>query len=419
LPILLLGLNHKTADISIREKFTIKENDLPYALEELLSIEDINEGFILCTCNRLEIYCHVNDIDIASIKLKDFVSYYFGESYDEYSSYFYIYKDLEAIKHFIRVASSLDSLVVGEPHILGQAKNAFFIAKRAGAIGPVWHPLFEKSIKIVKRIKRETAISDNPVSVSSVAAELAYRIFGNLRGRKALIIGAGEMSELAALHIKEKGVDKIYVSNRTYQKANELAAKLAAETYPFEKFIEIIPEVDIIISSIYADGYILQKETLQKLVNLKKNESLFIIDIAVPRNIDPQCNEIANVYLYDIDDLSEVAESNKKQREKEALLAEAIIDKEIYSICKWLDSLKIYPTIKALQEKAEFIRRLEIEEMNRKINNLTLQQKEKIDIMTKSLVKRLINPLIEEIKSINEKKEDEKINWLKRIFKLG
>ncbi len=419
MPILLIGLNHKTTPINVREKFAIKENELPYALEELLNIEDINEGFILCTCNRLEIYCQANDRNIAINKLKDFISNYFGESYDDYSSYFYTYQDFEAIRHFIRVASSLDSLVVGEPHILGQVKNAFFIAKRAGAIGPVWHQLFEKSLKIVKRIKRETAISDNPVSVSSVAAELAHRIFGNLKGRKVLIIGAGEMSELAALHIKEKGAEKIYVSNRTYQKAKELADKLSAETYPFEKFMEIIPEIDIIISSIYSEGYILQKEALQKLAILKKNESLFIIDIAVPRNIDPHCNEIANVYLYDIDDLTEVAESNKKQREKEAILAEAIIDKEIHSIYKWLDSLKIYPTIKALQERAEFIRRLEIEEMNRKINGLTLQQKEKIDIMTKSLVKRLINPLIEEIKSINENKEDEKINWLKRIFKLG
>lgn len=417
--ILVIGLNHKTTPINVREKFAIKENELPYALEELLNIEDINEGFILCTCNRLEIYCQANDKNIAINKLKDFISNYFGESYDNYSSYFYIYQDSEAIRHFIRVASSLDSLVVGEPHILGQVKKAFFIAKRAGAIGPIWHQLFEKSLKIVKRIKRETAISDNPVSVSSVAAELAHRIFGNLKGRKVLIIGAGEMSELAALHIKEKGAEKIYVSNRTYQKAKELADKLSAENYPFEKFMEIIPEVDIIISSIYSEGYILQKEALQKLANFKKHESLFIIDIAVPRNIDPQCNEIANVYLYDIDDLTEVAESNKKQREKEAILAEAIIDKEIHSIYKWLDSLKIYPTIKALQERAEFIRRLEIEEMNRKINGLTLQQKEKIDIMTKSLVKRLINPLIEEIKSINENKEDEKINWLKRIFKLG
>lgn len=417
--ILLIGLNHKSAPVETREKFTINDADLESALIDLLKYEDIEEGFIICTCNRFEIYARTLDNQKALHQLEDFIASYFTISWAEHKSYFYVLQNMDAIKHLIEVASSLDSLVVGEPHISGQVKNSFFVAKNSGSIGPVWHPLFEKVLKIVKKVRTETGISDNPVSVSTVAVDLAKKIFGELEGKNILIIGAGEMSELAAIHMKEKGARTIYVTNRTAEKAEELARKLTAHTHPFSTFLDLLPSIDIVISSIAAPEYVITHDNIKPAVLHRNNNPLFVVDIGVPRNIDPRINELPDVYLYDIDDLKEVAEHNKKEREKEAELAELIINQEIHSIRKWFDSLKIYPTIRALYERIEAIRIAEIKEMNKKLGNLDPQQLEKINAMTKSLVKKLVNPLIEEIKlETQEKKDEEKISWVRKIFKI-
>ncbi|OGF63132.1 MAG: glutamyl-tRNA reductase [Candidatus Fischerbacteria bacterium RBG_13_37_8] len=419
LNIAVIGLNHKTAPIEIREAYNISNNDMESALSLLFEYEDIEEAFIVSTCNRFEVYVRMTDKATVLKHLQQFFSTYFRKSWEEAGRYFYFYEDIEAIKHLIRVASSMDSLVVGEPHILGQVKDAFFTAKECGGIGPIWHPLFEKVLRVVKKIKSETALSDRAISISTVAVDLARKIFGNLEEKNILVIGAGEMSELAALYMKERGAQSLYLTNRTYERAEELSNKLGGTVHPFDEFKILLPAIDIIICSISAQEYVVTYEDINKIWAQKKHNALFIMDISVPRTIDPKINTLPFAYLYDIDDLKEVAEHNRKERQKEAELAELIIEREIHTIKKWFDSLNIYPVIRALQERTEHIRVGELKTMRKKLGALPDEQQEKIDLMTKALIKKLINPLIEEIKSINlEKKEDEKIHWLRKIFKL-
>lgn len=415
----LYGLNHESAPVEVREIFSIKDDEQELFLTQLLELESVEEAFVLSTCNRFEIYVHATDKEVAYKEITQFMADYFNIRWEDYNSFFYYYEDIDTIEHLIRVISSLDSLIVGEPHIFSQAKRAFLNAKRSGAIGPLWNQLFERALKVAKKIKSETKISDKPISVSTVAVELAKRVFGELTGMNALIIGAGEMSELAAIHLQERNAYSLFFTNRTEAKAIELSQKLNGSVIPFGAFKKQLYDIDVIIVSIFSDQYILSYNDIENIISQRKNKPMLIIDISIPRSVDPNINSISQVYLYNIDDLKELAEHNKRMREKEAELAKLIIKRELHSIEKWLESLKIYPVIKALHEKIEAVRLEEINTMRKKLNDLTPEEVLKIDLMTKSLIKKIINPLIEEIKILNqEKRGDEKIHWLRKIFKI-
>jgi len=417
--IAVIGINFKTASIELRELFSLHRDRQEYFLNQLTCTEFIDEAFILSTCNRFEIYIHTANNAVAYEQLERSITNFFKVDWKQVSKNFYFYEGINAISHLIRVMTSLDSLIVGEPHILGQAKKAFMEAKASNSVGPFWNQIFERVLKIAKKVRAETKISDKPISVSTVAVELAKRIFGELMNMNTLIIGAGEMSELAAMHLKERSSSNLFFTNRTEEKAIELANRLNGDVLPFNSFKNFLNIIDVILVSISSDGYILCYNDLKSIITQRKNKPILIIDISVPRAIDPEVNKIQQLYLYNIDDLKDLAEHNKKMRKKEAEYAEIIIQRELIKFESWLKSLSAVPLIKALHERAEAIRLNEIEIMKRKVDNLTPEQESKIDLMTKSFMKKLINPLIEEIKLLSkDEQEKEKIDWLRKILRI-
>ncbi len=316
--ILAIGLNHNTANIDVREKVAFDESKLGEAIEILKTFPLIKENLILSTCSRVEIYAVVKDLDSGIECIKKFLSDFHKVPRGPLDNTLYEYSDRKALKHIFRVASSLDSMIVGEPQILGQMKDAFDFALKRKSTSVVLNKLMKKTISVAKRVRTETKVGESAVSISFAAVELAKKIFDNLATETVMLIGAGEMAELAARHLINDGVKNVLVTNRTYQRAEELAREFIGKTVEFDKFLEELIHTDIVICSIGAPHYIILKEHMHKVMKDRKNRPMFIIDISVPRNIDPQINDIDNIYLYDIDDLQGVININIQERDKEA-----------------------------------------------------------------------------------------------------
>ncbi|MBI5056468.1 MAG: glutamyl-tRNA reductase [Nitrospirae bacterium] len=416
--ILVIGLNHKTAPIEVREKVAFDGPKLGEAIKLLKGSHVVKESIILSTCNRVEIYAGVSDIDSGVEGIKGFLADFHKVQRDLLDRSLYIHKGADAIRHMYRVASSLDSMVVGEPQILGQLKDAFDLALENKTTGVILNKLMRKSVSVAKRIRTETKIAESAVSISFAAIELAKKIFDDLASKSFMLIGAGEMAELAAKHLINCGVQDVLVTNRTIARAEELAHEFHGKVVPFESFVTELQHTDIVICSTGAPHYILLKDQVHKTMKERKQKPMFIIDISVPRNIEPQINDLANVYLYDVDSLQGIVETNIQERAKEADKAERIVDEEIGSFLQWSASLTATPTIVALRNKAEEIRKTEFEKTLKKLGPIEEEKIKAIEYLTISIVNKLIHPPTTVLKEENENR-DELIAVIKKLYGIN
>ncbi len=414
--IYLVGLNHRTAPLDVRERFTLVEHCSPEAWA-LPCDESMAESLILSTCNRVELLgVGYKGTDEHLIKQWARAR---NTDIEELRPYLYIYRDTEAIKHLFSVASSLDSMVLGEPQILGQLKEAYRKAVAAHATGPILNRLLHKAFSVAKRVRTQTAIAASAVSISYAAVELAKRIFGAMQEHNVMLVGAGEMAELAATHLLQAGVNKIFVANRTFSRATELAQKFDGEAVPFENLCACIGTADIIITSTGSLEPIICAKDIQDTIAKRKNNPLFFIDIAVPRDVDPDVNEIDNVYLYDIDDLKEVVEENIGTRKDEAQKAQAIVEEEILIFEEWLKGLALQPTIVALNQRVQCIIHDEIAQTLRQLANKDENLEKMLEIMGTSLVKKLNHAPIMYLKNRGMGiRMHQRIDVIQKVFKM-
>ena len=392
----LVGLSHKTAPVEIRERLAFSNDALRSALASLVDRRAVNEAMILSTCNRVEVVAESPDDRL----IRDFICEFHQISHDSVSTHLYSYRNVEAIRHVFRVTASLDSMVIGEPQILGQVKEAFRIAMDAGTVGMHLSALMNRAFAVAKKVRSETGISQSAVSVSYAAVELARKIFGDLSGKTVMIIGASKMGELAAKHLRRAGASSVLVTNRTFERAVELAKVFEGAAVPFEHFTDHMAGADIVITSTGAPHFIIGKNLAEQVIHRRKNKPIFFIDIAVPRDIDPAVNQIDNAFLYDIDDLQQVIDANLKERFKEAMRAEQIVDDEVEAFCLKMQTRDVVPTIVQLRESLEKVRRDEIERNRRHLKDLSPDQQAAVDQITKSIVNKILHPPIEQLKQM-------------------
>ena len=417
--IITVGLSHKTAPVEIREKLSFPSQTIGEPLNRLCTSYGINEGVIISTCNRVEVFAVTKDIEKGLWQVKKFLSDYHNIPLEELDGHLYTYTAEDAVKHLFRVCAGLDSMVIGEPQILGQAKDAYGYALQHKTAGVIMNKLFHKAFSVAKRIRTETKIGSSAVSISYAAVELAKKIFGTLEGKSAMLIGAGEMAELAARYLLSNGVQEILIANRTYEKAIEVAKNFNGTPIMFREFTHYLKKVDIIVTSTAAPRFIIHPEQIEEVIKERKNRPMFFIDISVPRNIDPLINNIDNIYLYNVDDLQGVVEANLKERVKEAKEAEAIIHEELGNFHKWVKSLDVVPTIVALKKKLEDIRKGEVEKALSGVNGLREQDIQAIDAMTKAIVNKIVHdPVTHLKKEANKVEGDFYIEATRRLFDL-
>jgi glutamyl-tRNA reductase len=377
--IILIGLNHKSAPIHIRETLAFSKEDTRQAMNELMQMPFFLEMCIFSTCNRVEILV-VSDLSAETVRQQvmdkwiEYLSNHREIDITDLRPMFYIHQNLNAVRHLFRVASGLDSMIIGEPQILGQIKESYRLAVRRKSTGVLINRLLHRTFSVAKRVRSETGIGDHAVSISYAAIELGRKIFGSLHNKSVLLIGAGEMAELAVDHLIRHHAGTIYVVNRTFERGLQLAKRFKGTAIRFDELLDQIVHVDIVISSTGASACILTKTQMKKVMKRRKHRPIFFIDIAVPRDIDPDINQLENAYLYDIDDLQDVIDINVNERKKEALRAERIIDEAVVRFEEWLKNLDVVPTIKALRHKLDQITRFEIQKTCQSIQNENIEQ---------------------------------------------
>ncbi|MFZ7126132.1 MAG: glutamyl-tRNA reductase [Desulfobacterales bacterium] len=390
--IVLLGLNHKTASVEVRECLGFSEEAAEAALDRLKGMDGIQEAVLVSTCNRVELLAAVNDAQSAIGDLIHFLAHFKGVPAETFRDKLYILRNDDAVRHVFRVAASLDSMVVGEPQILGQIKDAYRKATVRKTTGAILNRLFHKTFFVAKRIRTETGIGGHAVSISYAAIELARKIFGDLEGRAALLIGAGEMAELAVEHLVRQQVADIVVANRTFERGVELANRFNGRAIRMDEIDGVLRSVDIIISSTGSPDYVLRRDQVKRILKSRRNRPLFFIDIAVPRDIDPLINRLDNTYVYDIDDLKGVIEENIEDRQRAAMQGERLVDEAVFHFLQWYGSLDVVPTIVSLRQKFEAIIQAEAE---RTLNNLGLRDSEEsrrsMERMTQALVNKILH----------------------------
>ncbi|MEO7145096.1 MAG: glutamyl-tRNA reductase [Bryobacteraceae bacterium] len=417
---LITGLNHRTAPVEVRERLAFPEVLLPQALDDLRRRPGLLEGLILSTCNRVEVAVTTNDQPGARASIEQFFADTRQMDRNFVAPYLYHYDGREAIQHLFRVASSLDSMVVGEPQILGQLKTAYAVAKQQGAVTGFLDLLLTRAFNVAKRVRSETEIGQNAVSVSFAAVELAREIFGSLNDNKVLIVGAGKMSESTARHLRRAGAVEILVTNRTPGRAAELASLFEGQIVPYDRMLERLPEIDIVITSSSAPHYILKKADMRRVLERRRNRPMFLIDIAVPRNIEPAVNELDNVFLYDIDDLGKVVERNLAGRLEIAGQAEDIIREEVERMVSRLKAREIAPTIVSLQEQLEALRTAELDRVRGKLAGLTPEQQQAVDALTRGIVNKIAHGPISELR--RRAADPDGIHFatvIRKLFRLG
>lgn len=397
--LVLVGINHRTAPVEVRERINIPEARLAEAVSTLAQRDGLQEGMILSTCNRVELVVSAQDGVEAEPILRKFLTDFQRCDLSEYEKYLYWHRQQEVVRHLFRVAASLDSMILGEPQILGQVKQAYATAREAGALHGTLNEVVNQALAVARKIRRDTALGTAAVSVSYAAVELAKKIFGDLQGKSIFILGAGKMSELAAKHLLRSGASAIFVTNRTYERAEELAHAFHGAAIRFDQLFEHLHKADIVISSTGAPQYIVRKEHAAKMLAARKQRPMFFVDIAVPRDIDPAINQLDNAFVYDIDDLAQVVDANKKQREREAVWAEEIVQQEVQKMMRRLASRDVVPTIVALEERLERIRQAELERHRARLSNLTPEQREAVDALMRGIVNKILHGPITELKS--------------------
>jgi glutamyl-tRNA reductase len=397
--LLLTGVSHKTAPVEVRECLAFREESLPAALQDLKGREGVTEAVILSTCNRVEITVTTADGADPQAIVDAFFHEQKAISPETIAPHIYRHEGRAAIHHLFRVASSLDSMVIGEPQILGQLKAAYAAAKTSGAVCGWLDGLLTHSFGVAKRVRSETGIGRMAVSISYAAVELARKIFGSLSNRTVMIVGAGKMSELAARHLRRSGASHVFVTNRTHERAIEMAKLFQGTPVEYIRFTQMLPEVDILIASSGAPHYILRKDEMHRVIAARRNKPMFLIDIAVPRNIEPAVNDLDNVFLYDIDDLQEVVEANKRERMKEAEHAEGLVLEEVERMMARMKVAEVTPTIMGLQAQLEQIGAGEIEKIRRKYGPFTSQQEEALEALTRGIINKVAHGPIAELRA--------------------
>lgn len=418
--IVVVGLSHKTAPIEVREKLNFPEDTLPDALRKLMTYEGVREGLIVSTCNRVEIYASVADSVRGIDRIKQFISDYHGLAREALEQSLYVYPEAQGVRHTFRVASSLDSMVLGEAQILGQLKDAFDISLKTKTTSTILNKLIKKAISVAKRVRTETRLAEGAVSISTAAVELAKKIFGELEGKNVMLLGAGEMAELAAQHLLGNGVKNILVANRTYERAEELAKEFKGDAIRFEHFPDSLVMADIVICATGAQHYVVKRDMVQRALKERRNKPIFMIDISNPRNIDPEVDKVDNVYLYDIDDLQSKVDVNTEGRAKEAEKAEGLIDQEVETYLQWERALDAVPTIVDLREKVEEMRKRELDKTLGSLNGLTDDQKRAVEAMSQAITNKLLHaPLVVLKQAASTPGEgDATITIARRLFNL-
>jgi glutamyl-tRNA reductase len=389
--ILLLGLSHKTAPVELRECIAFSTDDTSAALEALKKKSDISEVLLFSTCNRVEVLLVTKNKTNAVDAVKRFLSEFKQVPVTDFEKNLYIHTGDKAVRHVYRVASSLDSMMVGEPQILGQIKEAYNIAALKKTPGVILNRLLPRAFSVAKRVRTETGIGDHAVSISYAAIELGRKIFDTLEDKKVLLIGAGEMAELAVEHLQRNKAGDIFVANRTFERGVALAGQFNGNAIRFEEIPNYLQQVDVIISSTGAPGYVITRNQVKGIMNSRRNRPIFFIDIAVPRDIDPQINRLSNAYVYDIDDLKGVVEENLAERNKEAMKGERIVDEAVINFRQWYESLNITPTIVALRQKVDTIAKAEVNRTLKSLDHLSENDSKAIDRMANAIVNKILH----------------------------
>lgn len=413
--LLLVGISHKTASVEIREKIYYTLDEVENVLPEIVQMF-LKEGVLLSTCNRTELYGVLKGEDVNPDDLINFLIARKGASEFANLSHFYIMRSFDAVRHLLEVASGVDSMLIGDVQILGQVKDAYEVAVKCGVVGTLLHEVFHTAFRTGKRAKSETSISEGAVSVSYAAVELAEKIFADLSKKKGMLIGAGETAELTAKHLVSRGISELYIANRTIERAEKLAEQFNGKVIRLDEIPDKLAGVDIVISSVAVNDYILDFNQVKNAMSKRANKPLLIIDIGVPRNVEPKVREIENVFLEDIDSLESIAKANYERRLSEIPKVQRIIDEELKNFIKWYEAHQVAPTIKLLRDRFEEIRRLEIEKYR---NKFSPQDFEKVDILTKSLVNKLLHiPTVNIRESSNGKPESERIKFIQFVREL-
>ena len=397
--LLLLGLNHRSAPVEVREQLAFTTETLEPALRRLVDHHLVREGAIVSTCNRVEVITYTTDISAAGEQIKAVLAEARQITRSRFEPHLYTRVGKDAVSHLFRVASSLDSMVVGEPQILGQVKDAYTVSSSTGTLGVILHRCFHKSFSVAKRVRSETGVAAKSVSISSAAVELARSIFDHLDDKTAMVIGAGEVGEQTVKHLQGNGIGTVLVTNRTFQRAVELARQCNGAVVPFEQLQKHLHLADVVIGSAGVNDYLIGPAVVEEVLRERKRRPMFFIDLGVPRNFDPRLNKLENVFLYDIDDLEKVIEENKDEREREAIKAESIVAEEVESFWAWLANMEATPTIVALRERAETIRQREVEKTLAALKELPPHAAKAIEAFSAALMNKLLHPPIAYLKN--------------------
>ncbi len=414
---LVVGLNYKTAPVEIREKLSFIEQDLPNAMQALQDEKSILENVIVSTCNRTEIYAVVDQLHTGRYYIKNFLSKWFNLPVEKFENHLFIREEDASLDHLFRVTAGIDSMVLGETQILGQVKKSFLQGQEQGTTGTVYNQLFKQAVTFAKRAHSETAIGENAVSVSYAAVELAKKIFGSLKNKHVAILGAGKMGELAIQNLYGNGVGKVTVINRTFEKARDLATKFEGDAKSMDELQCTLLEADILISSTGATQYVIDYDLMKYVSQLRKGEPLFMVDIAVPRDLDPKISELPNVFLYDIDDLQGIVNANLAEREKAAEQISAMITTEVVQFKEWFATLGVVPVISALRQKAAKIQQETMTSIENKMPNLTERERKILNKHTKSIINQLLKePILQAKELANSPQASEDLRLFQQIF---
>jgi glutamyl-tRNA reductase len=417
--LLVVGLNHKTAPVALREQLSFSGERLDQAMAELTALPAVAEAVIVSTCNRVELYLASRNPAAAAVATTSWLAEFHAIPMEQLEEHLYLHRDNMAILHGFRVAASLDSMVVGEPQILGQMKQAFQQAVTAKICGLILTKYFHKMFQVAKLVRSETAIAENAVSVAYAAVELARKIFGKLEGRTCLLIGAGEMCEAAARHLVSNGIHRVLVTNRTLDRAIRLAEAFDGHAFPLEELAENLDQADIVISSTGSTVYLVTGAMVTAALRRRRQRPMFFIDIAVPRDIDPRVGEIDSAFLYDMDDLVHVVEHNRKERNQAAQQAETIIAEAIPSFVQWLESLEVVPTLVALRQQVESLRDHELARFLASWPDLSAVDQQRIERFTRLLVNKILHNPTSRLRTMAANgNEDLYVDAVRQLFDL-
>ena len=418
--IVLVGVNHKTAPVEVRELLAFSEEACAEGLRALVDGEVVSEGLIVSTCNRVEVLTATTSEQIKQSRerITNFLSQSRSLPHDLFRDHSYSHIDDQAVRHIFRVASSLDSMVVGEPQVLGQVRQAYSVALEAGTAGRVLNRLIHQAFRVAKRVRTETGIAANAVSISYMAVELGKKIFGSLKGQSVLLVGAGEMAELSARHLINAGVSRVLIANRTEESSARLAEEFGGEAVSFERLADYLPDADIVVCSTGAGEYVVTANMARKALSRRRNRPAFFIDISVPRNLDPAIGDLPNAFVFDIDDLESVISSNIKEREREAERAELIVDSEVMQFQQSLRVMEIGPSIGALRLKLQDIARSEMIRQRNRLGHLTLEQESAVEALLLSTVNKISHPLIDRMRRSFDGGDNESIQAWREVFDL-